>query len=191
MALNLQSVTALKQQLFELPKDLYWQIPLPGAEYLAKLITELRPKIILEIGTSSGYSSICMVEALLKSDNPTAKIFTVESHAGRFDYSNAAFDSVEAKIIVQNFKGHAPEIFEQMSFPSSIDLAFFDGTKSQTTSFLEAIYPLLSPTGIILVDNINSHLQKMQPFLDYLEQNDYIFEVLNIGDGLCQIQKTT
>jgi len=190
MDYNLQLIEQVKNRLAELPQDQYWQIPLDGANYLAKTVSTNKPNLILEIGTSSGYSAICMADALIKSQNLKAQIITIESHAARFQFSQDNFKKCNLNHLITGYKGHAPEIFSEIAFPAPIDLAFFDGTKSQTTDFFTAIYPLLSKGGIILVDNVLSHQEKMQPFIDYLQNQKHQYQILDIGAGICQITKS-
>lgn len=189
MDFNLPLIQSIKTELATLPHNQYWQIPPDGADFLYQTVLTLKPKLILEIGTSSGYSAVTMAQALIKSNNLNSKIITIESNPARFNFSQDNFKRAGLQNLIQGVKGHAPEVFSQLKFDNPIDLAFFDGTKSQTTSFFEAIFPLLSPHGIILVDNVLSHKAKMQPFLDYLDQKKHRYQVLDIGAGICKISK--
>ncbi len=178
----------IKQELELLPQNLYWQIPRDGAEYLQQTVLRLKPQTILEIGTSSGYSGLWLAESLMQINNSNAKIYTIESHQGRFEFAQENFKKAGATDWIIQIKGHAPE-----AIPTSLtfDLAFFDGTKSQTGSFFDSVWPILNPGGEILVDNVISHADKMQPFFDYLNSINIAFEVLDIGAGLCRIIKKT
>lgn len=190
MEFNLATIQSLRAELASLPHNKYWQIPANGANFLYQTVVQNKPQLILEIGTSSGYSAIVMAQALIESHNLEAKLITIESNPTRYEFSQTNFQKAGLQKLVQGVKGHAPEVFNQLNFDAPIDLAFFDGTKSQTTSFFEAIFPLLSPNGIILVDNVLSHKEKMQPFFDFLDQKKHQYQVHDIGAGICQISKS-
>lgn len=190
MDINLSQLQEVKNRLYELPHDLYWQIPKDGAEYLYNAVLRLNPKLILEIGTSSGYSALWLVEALLAlNPKTTSRLITIESHAERFQLASEHFKQAKVESLIQNVKGHAPEIFESVDLSVPVNLAFFDGTKAQTTDFFKAIWPLLSANGEILVDNVVSHHDKMQPFFDYLKANNINYEIIDLGAGICRIVK--
>jgi caffeoyl-CoA O-methyltransferase len=178
----------IKLDLAKLPQNLYWQIPVDGAEYLKQTVLRLKPKTILEIGTSSGYSSLWLAEGLLEAGLTDSQIITIESHAGRFEFASENFKKANVGNLIQQLKGHAPE-----AIPSDLkfELAFFDGTKSQTVSFFDAVWPNLALGGEVLVDNVISHADKMQPFFDHLTNLNIAFEILDIGAGLCRIQNFT
>jgi predicted O-methyltransferase YrrM len=189
MTYDLNLINKIKDELFALPHSSYWQIPLQGAKYLQTQISNLNPQLILEIGTSSGFSAICMAESLIKSNNLNAKIVTIESNSTRFEFAKQNFTKAELNNLIECVKGHAPKIIEHINLEPKIDFAFFDGTKSQTTKLFNAVIPLLSDNGVILVDNILSHSQKMQPFLNFLDIENYNYKIINAGAGLCEIYK--
>jgi predicted O-methyltransferase YrrM len=176
----------IKAELENLPHNQYWQIPVDGAEYLKQTVLRLKPTSVLEIGTSSGYSALWIIEGFLQAGLLNSKLYTIESHTGRFEFAQENFTKAGATDWIHQIKGHAPE-----AIPSDIifDLAFFDGTKSQTSSFFDSVWPLISPGGEILVDNVISHAEKMQPFFDYLTSIQVPYEVLDIGVGICRVKK--
>ncbi len=176
----------IKLDLEKLPQNLYWQIPVDGAEYLKQTVLRLKPKTILEIGTSSGYSSLWLAEGLLESGLTDSQIITIESNAGRFEFASENFKKANLGNLIQQLKGHAPE-----AIPSDLkfELAFFDGTKSQTGGFFDAVWPNLALGGEILVDNVISHTEKMQPFFDHLAKQNIPYQILEIGAGICRVKK--
>src|SRR5690606_33899805 len=128
MDINLDQLKSTKLELQNLPHNQYWQIPVEGAEYLYQTVLRLKPSLILEIGTSSGYSALWLVEALLASPSTqNSRLITIESNADRFDFASQNFKKAGVESLIQNIKGHAPEVFSQIDLSPSIDLAFFDG----------------------------------------------------------------
>lgn len=176
----------IKSELEKLPHNQYWQIPVDGAEYLKQTVLRLKPTNVLEIGTSSGYSALWIIEGFLQAGLFNSKLYTIESHKGRFEFAQENFSNAGASNHIIQIQGHAPEAIPK---DTTFDLAFFDGTKNQTSGFFDSVWPLLSPGGEILVDNVISHANKMQPFFDHLKSLQIPFEVLEIGAGICRVKK--
>lgn len=184
---DLQKLNQIKHQLSELPHNQYWQIPVDGAEYLAEAVRRIQPKTILEIGTSSGYSALWIVEALINLNLAgQTNFYTIESNQSRHDFAQQNFENAGVTGLVTQIKGHAPQDIPQNT---DYDLAFFDGTKSQTSDFFDAVWPILNLNGEILVDNVVSHSDKMQPFFDHLKNLGLDYEILDIGAGICRVVK--
>ena len=122
----------IKFELANLPHNLYWQIPLDGAEYLKQTVRRLKPKNVLEIGTSSGYSALYIVEGFVEAGLLTSKLYTIESHEGRFQFASENFSKAGISDFIVPIRGHAPEVIPT---GTTFDLAFFDGTKNQTSAF--------------------------------------------------------
>jgi predicted O-methyltransferase YrrM len=178
---------AVKLELAQLPQENYWQIPLAGAEYLKATVARLKPKLILEVGTSSGYSALWMSEALIEAGlAESSKIITIESNQKRYDFASENFKKAGVQNLVQNIKGHAPAA---IPVGLNFDFAFFDATKSQTADFFDTVWPYLNPQSEILVDNVISHAEKMQPFFQHLDNLKIPYQVLDLGAGLCKIEK--
>lgn len=185
----LDQIRKIKCELQELPHNKFWQVAPTGGNVLKEAIVRLQPKNILEIGTSSGYSSLWMAEGILLAGLTDTMIYTIDSHKVRHEFAKENFKKANAEKYITPILGHAPEAISQVPSEITFDLIFFDATKNQTVSFLEAVWPRLNTGGEIFVDNINSHLEQMQPFLNYLTEHNYCFEVLQEGTGMCRIQK--
>ncbi|MEO9510862.1 MAG: O-methyltransferase [Flavobacteriaceae bacterium] len=112
---------------------------------LSKIIS---PKKILEIGTYTGYSGICLAEGLQKS----GELHTIEINAELFDFQRRYFDkSGHGNQIIQHI-GNALEIVP--SFEIDFDLVFIDAQKVEYDAYFEAVIKKTRPGGIILSDNV-------------------------------------
>ena len=116
--------------------------------FLSFLVSMLRPQLVLEIGTFTGYSALSMAEAL----PPGGRIVTCdisEEHVAiarrHIDVSPYA-DRIEIKV------GAAIDTLQGLTGP--FDLAFIDADKSGYLDYYEAIVPKLAPAGVIAVDNV-------------------------------------
>lgn len=175
----------------EKSSEQFWNIPREVGQILYFLVRGKRPKRILEIGTSSGYSGIWLAKAL--SDNAAefgamGELVTVESHAERFVLAGQNFEKTQLNGFIKQVKGHAPEVFETEELIKSgrFDLMFLDATKKQHEEFLKQGLPLLSEGGMLVADNVLSHAEVMSGFLKFAEDSEDLSggEVLAVGDGL-------
>ncbi|MEB2785486.1 O-methyltransferase [Algoriphagus persicinus] len=116
---------------------------------MLELFTKMqRPKTILEIGTYTGYSGICMARGLGKD----GKLITLDINdeletmvRGFFEESGLA-DQIEYKL------GNALEIIPTL--PGPFDMAFIDADKSNYSNYYDLIIDKMNPGGIILADNV-------------------------------------
>lgn len=112
---------------------------------LSKIIA---PKNILEIGTYTGYSAICLAEGLLK----TGKLHTIEINEELHDLQRRYFDkSGYGNQIVQHI-GDALDIIPTLDI--CFDLIFIDAQKVNYDAYFEAVIKKTKPSSIILSDNV-------------------------------------
>lgn len=176
-----------------------WIVGPEVGRFLWWLVSVRQPQVVLEVGTSAGYSALWMASALAEG----ARLWTVESHAERFDQAseNIAEAGYSEKIV--QVKGHAPEVFaevhgwpwEAKADPSkgTLDFVFLDATKKETQDHFDALRPHLAPGAIVVVDNVQSHRGAgMQAFLDAIEEDDTLkSSEISLGAGLLLIQKNS
>lgn len=112
---------------------------------LSKLI---RPENILEIGTYTGYSAICLAEGM-KSNG---EIHTIDINEELYDFQRRYFDaSGFGEQIIQHL-GNALDIIPKLDI--TFDLVFIDADKSNYLNYLEIILPKLKSGSVILSDNV-------------------------------------
>ncbi|WP_313111368.1 O-methyltransferase [Aequorivita sediminis] len=112
---------------------------------LSKLI---QPKNILEVGTYTGYSALCLAEGMQEN----GELHTIDINEELFDFQRKYFDkSAYGNQIVQHL-GNALEIIPE--FDKIFDLVFIDADKSNYPNYLEIILPKLKKGSVILSDNV-------------------------------------
>jgi len=112
---------------------------------LSKLI---KPKYILEIGTYTGYSALCLVEGMQNS----GELHTIDINEELHDFQRKYFDrSGFGKQIIQH-TGDALEIIPTLDM--QFDLVFIDADKHNYPNYLELVLPKLSKGSVILSDNV-------------------------------------
>ena len=164
---------------------------------LAMISHMLRPSRILELGTFTGYSALCLAEGLTEN----GRLITVE-HNDELQETilrNLSRSPLADKI--ELIIGDCKEILS--TFNSTFDLIFIDADKREYCEYLDLVYPLVPVGGFILADNtlwdghvIDPAYDKdkqtlgLRAFNDKLKEDDRFEQViLPIRDGLTIIRK--
>ena len=115
---------------------------------LEMLVRMVKPSLVLEIGTYTGYSAISMARAL----PPGALLHTIEINDELVDMCREYVKKagLEEKIIIHT--GDALEIMKKMDL--SFDMIFIDGDKRQYTDYYRLAINILNKNGYILADNV-------------------------------------
>ena len=156
---------------------------------ISKLI---RPKTILELGTFTGYATLCLAEGLQKD----GEIHTIDVNEELLDFQRKYFDKSDYGKQIHQHLGNAIEIIPTID--KTFDLVFIDADKPNYINYFHLIIEKLNPGGIILSDNVLWHGKVIEPLddkdistkaiLDYntlLKTDDRIETVLlPIRDGL-------
>lgn len=112
---------------------------------ISKLIN---PKSILEIGTYTGYSALCLAEGLQKN----GQLHTIDINEELFDFQRKYFDKSGLGNQIHQHLGNALEIIPKIE--TSFDLVFIDADKENYCNYFEIVIDKLNPGGIILSDNV-------------------------------------
>ncbi len=112
---------------------------------ISKLI---RPKNILEIGTYTGYSTLCFAEGLSKD----GKIITIDKNEELETLQNKYFEKSGYRSQIQQMVGDATKIIPTLT--QQFDLVFIDADKSNYINYFHLIIDKIKPGGIILSDNV-------------------------------------
>lgn len=132
---------------------------------LSKLI---RPEKVLELGTYTGYASLCLAEGL----SPSGELHTIDIKEELVNFQRKYFDaSGYGKQIFQHV-GPALEIIPTLDGP--FDLVFIDADKENYIAYFHLILPKMKPGGIILSDNVLWSGKVVEP----LQPNDKSTQVL-------------
>ncbi|UPQ79972.1 O-methyltransferase [Flavobacterium azooxidireducens] len=141
--------------LAQLNKETYQKILLPRmlsghfqGRVLSMLSKLIRPTSILEIGTYTGYATLCLCEGMQEN----AIVHTIDIKEELVDFQRKYFDkSPWGNQIVQHL-GEAVDIIPTLD--TEFDLVFIDADKENYLNYYELIVPKMSKGGIILSDNV-------------------------------------
>lgn len=165
---------------------------------LKMLVSMIDPHDVLELGTFSGYSALCIAEAL----HDSATIHTVEADDELEDFIREAIASAPCGERIQLHIGDALS-FAKKCKPESFDLVFMDADKRQYADYYEACPPLLRPGGYIIADNTlwDGHVVEPDHFNDRQTAGIRLFNdivaadprvekvIIPLRDGLTLIRK--
>lgn len=156
----------------------YWTIDEETGEFLYNLIVENEYQKVLEIGTSIGYSGLWFASALRKTGG---KLYTVESNDERYDTARNNFSDADVLDIVQQLKGHAPDV----PIPDMVDFMFLDATKFEYKYYLSTYLFHMKKGGMIVADNAISHADAMKVYRDMVMNSDQLeTHLVELGTGL-------
>ena len=114
---------------------------------LKMLIEMIKPQKVLELGTFSGYATLCMAEGLPEK----AEIHTFEVFDENEDFLRKWFDGSAYKDKIHLHIGDALQLVPQME--GGWDFAFIDADKREYVAYYEMLLPLMRPGGFIVADN--------------------------------------
>lgn len=114
---------------------------------LKMLIQMVKPQKVLELGTFSGYSTLCMAEGLPEN----AEIHTFEIFDENEDFLRKWFEGSAYKDKIHLHIGDALQLVPQME--GGWDFAFIDADKREYVAYYEMLLPLMNPGGFIVADN--------------------------------------
>ena len=116
--------------------------------FLSMISKMLSPKTILEIGTFTGYSALCLAEGLKKNGT----IHTIDISEESAYFAKKYFEkSIYKKKIIQHI-GNAIDIIPKID--NNIDLAFIDADKENYSKYYHLIFKKLKIGGYIIADNV-------------------------------------
>ncbi len=163
-------------------------------EVIAKILSELKPNKILEIGTAVGYSAICFSEYLQEN----GRIDTIERDSERVKEARRNIKKAEIADKINIYEGDAVEILPTLN--DEYDVVFIDAAKGKYPFFLNQALRMIKPGGVIFADNIlykgyvmsdyNKHKQRtavrnLREYIAEITNNENLeTEILEVGDGL-------
>ena len=164
---------------------------------LKMLVGMIRPKLVLEIGTYSGYSVLCISEGLPEGGH----LHTVEINDEQEDFTLPWFENSPYKDKITMHIGDALEVVPKLGL--MFDLAFIDGDKRKYVEYYEMVMAHLNDGGYILADNTlwdghvveeetkDAQTEGIRAFNDWVAKDDRVEKViLPLRDGLSIIRKT-
>lgn len=158
----------------------------------------IQPKRILELGTYTGYSAICLAKGLSEE----GKLITIEIDDEVLSIAKKYFAEANLNKKIEIHIGDALEILDTLN--ETFDLVFIDADKSQYVDYYEKILPKVKTGGFLIADNVlwsgkviqtdiknNDYFTKgILAFNDWVQKDSRVSHyILPIRDGLMMIRK--
>ncbi len=190
--------------LYELNRRTHMNVLIPRmlsghfqGRVLSMLSHMIRPTNILEIGTYTGYSALCLAEGLVDG----GKILTIDKNEELEDLVEEFVQKSEYKDSITMMIGDAMQIVPTLE--DSYDLVFIDADKGNYINYYNLVIDKLNPGGYILLDNVLWSGKVLEPAVegdtdtailielnDLIHNDDRVQEVLlPIRDGLMLVRK--
>ena len=154
--------------------------PVEG-RFLEFVVWMLQPRLVLEIGTYSGYSALSMARAL----PPDGRLITCE-----VDPERAAFARrhVERHGRISVREGDALQTIASLDGP--FDMVFIDANKDGYVDYYEAVLPKLAPRGLIAADNTLGDMTGIAEFNEHVRRDARTVQVLlPVRDGVTLVRR--
>jgi predicted O-methyltransferase YrrM len=191
--------------LYELNRETHTKVMKPRmlsgqvqGRFLAMLSHMIRPKQVLEIGTYTGYSAICLAEGLA----PGGLVHTIDVNEELEDMVRGYLSRAGLAEKVRYYIGPALEVIPTLD--EAFDLVFIDADKKNNALYYEMVLDKVVPGGFILVDNVlwsgkvaqqtekkvDADTQTILDFNARIQADDRVENLLlPLRDGLMMIRK--
>lgn len=156
----------------------------------------VKPESILEIGTYTGYSAICLAKGLARN----GKLITIEINDELSSFSHSYFVKAGLENKIEQITGDALKIIPGLEM--KFDLVFIDADKRDYCEYYRLVKEKLKPDGFILVDNVlwggavveeetsDSQLNGIREFNELINREEDIEKtIIPVRDGLMLIRK--
>ncbi|MCL6524213.1 MAG: class I SAM-dependent methyltransferase [Thermoflavifilum sp.] len=165
--------------------------------FLSMISRMIKPKYVLEIGTFTGYSAICLATGL----QPGGYLITIDRDERLHTQCKAFFQQAGLAEVIRPITGDALYILQDLD--QTFDLVFIDADKENYITYYETILPRVATGGWILADNVLFHGEVLQPiakqskpaqaiqaFNQHIAADNRVEHLLlTIRDGLMLIRK--
>lgn len=162
----------------------YRNIEAESAKLLGMLVRTQQSKQILEIGTSTGYSTLWLAEA---AKSVGGKVQTLEINAFRSAQAKKYAEEFGLENFIDFWVGDASDYLAQAA--ESYDLILLDAERGCYVSYWNDLKRLLQFSGnTLIVDNVISHAAEVKDFLELIKADEnYMSTILPVGAGLCLV----
>ena len=190
-------------ELQKINRETYLKVLQPhmlSGHYQGRLLSMLskmvQPKSILEIGTFTGYSTICLAEGLAED----GIIHTIEINREMEEMLNQHYKSTNVEKKVKQYFGPAAQIIVEIE-ENNFDLAFIDADKRNNLHYFQLVIDKIRSGGLIIIDNVlwkgkvygaenDTDTKLIRELNDYITQDTRVEKlILPVRDGVMLIRK--
>ncbi len=186
--LEAQSILEKSKKTEIPPDDRMLAITKETGELLNMILRLKNAKNMLEIGMSTGYSTIWCAESISEQ---SGQIITIEQNPSKIKRAKKNFQKAGVTDTITIMEGLAMQILTELSlkqkYEKFFDFVLIDADKENVKEYFDLIFPMVSVGGIIVTDNMyypEKYRQEMKKFSDYLKGNPKLRTITSpIGNG--------
>ncbi|WP_454667080.1 O-methyltransferase [Acinetobacter calcoaceticus] len=162
----------------------YRNIEAESAQLLSQLIRMQQAKTILEIGTSTGYSTLWLAEAAQATHG---QVITLEIDATRSAEAKRHVTELELSEVVSFWVGDAADYLKEAQ--ETYDFILLDAERNAYENYWHDLKRLIKPKGgVLIIDNVISHAAEVKPLLSLIKKDStFMSTILPVGAGLCVV----
>jgi len=184
------------------PEDRMLAITADTGMFFNIMLKAMQARRILEIGTSTGYSTLWFADAVKQSNHNNTEtekpIITIDENHSKIQRASENFDEAGVKDIIEIREGQAKQILSEMlkdyqnksgnkRVGSLFDFVFLDADKENCIDYFELTVPMLRVGGIIAADNMlypESFVLEMTKYGNYVKNKSNVQSVtVPVGNG--------
>ncbi len=152
----------------------------PGTGRLLWILVRLaRPRRILEVGTSNGYSTIWLADAARAAG---ARVVSLEANPDKARLARENLARAGADGVVDIVEGPAKETLPQLAGP--FEIVFLDADRESYVAYLEAVLPKMPAGALLVADNAVSHAGELAEYSARIKAHPDLFSVtVPVGKG--------
>ena len=149
-------------------------------ELLALLVQTRGAQAVLEIGTSNGYSTLWLAEAVKRLDG---RVTTIERDEKKISLAEANFQRAGLSPWIILLAGEAGSLLPSLP-TAGYQLIFLDSDRQHYQGWWPEILRLLAPRGLLVVDNAISHESEMRDWMAQVRRDpDFLTSLVPVGKG--------
>jgi len=188
--------------LQELERETYAKIYMPQivsghvqGRFLSMISKLVKPKNVLEIGTFTGYSALCLSEGLAEG----GIVYTIDVNEELENMVRSFFEKAGASQKIKYLIGNAVELIPTLNV--QFDIVFIDADKENYSCYYDLVFDKLRSGGVILADNVlwsgkvveenqDEETKALVAFSDKIQNDDRVENILlTIRDGVMMVRK--
>ena len=168
-------------ELEKTQKD-FWNVPRKTGVLLNMFIKMMNVQNALEIGTSNGYSGLWLSKALKETGG---HLTTIEFYEKRQSIAIENFKTCGVDDIITAIQGSACDVIKNFSDDVKFDFVFIDASKREYIDYFKLIKPHMTKKSMLVADNIISHAEKVQDFVQEIDKDDeFQYEIVEVPGGI-------
>jgi len=186
--LEIQSILEKSRKINVPSEDRMLAITKETGELFNMILRLKNAKNMLEVGMSTGYSTIWCAEAISEL---SGKIITIEQNPSKIKRAKENFQKAGVTETITIKKGLAIQILTELNlqhrYKDFFDFVLIDADKENVIKYFDLIFPMVSVGGVIVTDNMlypEKFREDMKKFSDYLKENPKLRTITSpIGNG--------